>query len=126
MTDTRVDEAPRKHWYGDGEQPWDSIVRLGWGPAFAAANVLKYVRRVKDPDHSLESARWYYARLYERAAKLDDPGPRPPLRYDPAGLERLQERTAVVFAASPWAEALFALEDELTQGELMLIRREPG
>lgn len=61
---------PRKAHYGDGEQPWDAIVRLGWGPAFAAGNVLKYLRRTKDPEHSLESARWYWRRLEERF--LDD------------------------------------------------------
>lgn len=57
------DSEPRKAHYGDGEQPWDVIVRLGWGPAFAASNVIKYLRRTKNPEHSLESARWYADRL---------------------------------------------------------------
>ena len=96
------DQTVRKSWYGDGEQPYDTAVRLGWGPAFAATNVLKYIRRTKAPEHSLESARWYYARLYRNAAQAEA-GP-----------------------TAPWAEALFALEDELTQGELMLIRNEPA
>jgi len=30
------DQTVRKSWYGDGEQPYDTAVRLGWGPAFAA------------------------------------------------------------------------------------------
>jgi hypothetical protein len=97
-----VDASPRKAWYGDGVQPWDIIVERGWGPSFAAANVLKYVRRVKDPEHSLESARWYYARLYRNAAQ------------------------AVAGPTAPWAEALHSIEDELSQGELMLLRREPS
>ena len=29
--------------------------------------VLRYLRRTKDPEHSLESARWYWARLHEMA-----------------------------------------------------------
>jgi hypothetical protein len=62
-----VSEADRKPWYGDGEQPWDSVKRLGWAPQFAASNVIKYLRRTKEPEHSLESARWYYARLRELA-----------------------------------------------------------
>lgn len=65
-SDPGADGSVRKAHYGDGEQPWDTIVRLGWGPAFAAANVLKYLRRTKDPEHSLESARWYYRQLVDR------------------------------------------------------------
>lgn len=55
----------RKSHYGAGRQPWDDIVEAGWGPSFAAANVLKYLRRTKAPEHSLESARWYWTRLTE-------------------------------------------------------------
>lgn len=55
----------RKVHYGDGRQPWDYILDASWAPEFAAGNVLKYLRRTKDPEHSLESARWYYARLVE-------------------------------------------------------------
>ncbi len=55
----------RQPWYGDGRQPWDDIVLAGWAPEFAAGNVLKYLRRTKAPEHSLESARWYYQRLKE-------------------------------------------------------------
>lgn len=59
------DGSVRKAHYGDGEQPWDTVVLEGWAPHFAAANVLKYLRRTKDPKHSLESARWYHERLIE-------------------------------------------------------------
>lgn len=59
------DGTKRKAHYGDGEQPWDIIVRMGWGAPFAAGNVIKYLRRTKDPEHSLESARWYYDRVIE-------------------------------------------------------------
>lgn len=58
----------RKAHYGDAVQPWDTILASGWGPAFAASNVVKYLRRTKNPEHSLESARWYYARLVEGIA----------------------------------------------------------
>ena len=69
MADLAPDRGDgRKVHYGSGEQPWDVIVASGWGPAFAAGNVVKYLRRNKAPEHSLESARWYYARLYEGAA----------------------------------------------------------
>ena len=51
----------------DLEKPWDVIVCLGWGPEFAAGNVLKYLRRTKEPEHSLESARWYWQRLVDLA-----------------------------------------------------------
>lgn len=59
----------RKSHYGEGEQPWDVIVASGWGPAFAAGCVVRYLRRDKAREHSLESAQWYYARLVEGAAK---------------------------------------------------------
>ena len=74
MTSTHraADGTVRQDHYSDGEQPWDVIVRLGWGPQFAAGNVLKYLRRTKEPEHSLESARWYWARLQEMSlAELD-------------------------------------------------------
>lgn len=61
------DGSIRKSHYGEGEQPWDTIVRLGWGSQFAAANIIKYLRRTKDVDHSVESARWYHDRLREMA-----------------------------------------------------------
>ena len=57
--------VPRQDHYGAGRQPWDDILDAGWAPEFAAGNVLKYLRRSKDPEHSLEAARWYYARLLE-------------------------------------------------------------
>lgn len=61
----RDDDTQRKRHYGAGKQPWDTIKELGWAAEFAASNVLKYMRRVKDREHSVESARWYYARLKE-------------------------------------------------------------
>lgn len=85
----RVDGAPRKDHYGAGRQPWDDIVDQGWGPEFAAGNVLKYLRRpnkvpagLLGPEdtegilestraHSIESARWYYDRLYKMACNVE-------------------------------------------------------
>lgn len=61
----REDGTIRRAHYGSGKQPWDEILELGWGPHFAAGNVLKYLRRTKDVGHSLDSARWYWARLHE-------------------------------------------------------------
>lgn len=64
LTPGRGGESRKAH-YGDGEQPWDVIVASGWGPAFAAGCVVRYLRRDKAREHSRESARWYYARLVE-------------------------------------------------------------
>jgi len=72
-THTAEDGTERKSRYGTGRQPWDGIKELGWAPHFAAGNVLKYLRRTKDREHSIESARWYYARLLELA--IHDPWP---------------------------------------------------
>jgi hypothetical protein len=69
------DASVRKKHYGDGKQPWDIIVEAGWGPAFAAANVLKYIRRTKNPEHSFESACWYYRQLVVRGNKDIDTAP---------------------------------------------------
>src|ERR1700722_9103106 len=60
-----ADGSTRKQHYGHGEQPWDVIVRIGWGPEVAASCIIRYLRRTKDLEHSLESARWYHARLTE-------------------------------------------------------------
>lgn len=57
----------RKKHYGEGRQPWDDIVDAGWAAEFAASNVLKYLRRDKEHEHSLESAKWYYDRLLDMA-----------------------------------------------------------
>lgn len=64
-THTADDGTVRQDYYGAGEQPWDTIVRLGWAAPFAAGNILKYLRRDKAQAHSLESARWYRERLNE-------------------------------------------------------------
>lgn len=51
----RIDSSERKDHYGTGRQPWDDIVEAGWSPEFAAANVLKYLRRPdKLPAEDLE------------------------------------------------------------------------
>lgn len=55
--------SDRKPWYGEGRQPIDDIMEAGWGPEFCAGNVLKYLRRTKSPEHSLESAKVYYGWL---------------------------------------------------------------
>ena len=94
-----ADCEPRKAHYGNGEQPWDVILASGWGPAFAAANVVKYLRRTKNPEHSLESARWYYARLYENAAE-----------------ETMES------SSTPWSSAIARLELILSTDEIALVR----
>jgi hypothetical protein len=62
------DGSRRKAHYGEGKQPWDHICDAGWAPEFAAGCVLRYLRRTKDPEHSIESAQWYWAQL-ERLAE---------------------------------------------------------
>ncbi len=62
-TDAGQDGSTRKAHYGDGRQPWDDIVDAGWGAPFAAGNVLKYLRRDKDREASLDKARWYFDQL---------------------------------------------------------------
>lgn len=61
----RADGTVRQAHYGAGPQPWDTILDMRWAAQFAAANVLKYLRRTKQPVHSLASARWYWQRLQE-------------------------------------------------------------
>lgn len=58
----------RKSHYGSGKQPWDTIKECGWEPEWLAGNVVKYLRRTKEPAHSLESARVYFKRLVELAS----------------------------------------------------------
>lgn len=55
----------RKAHYGEGKQPWDTIRELGWEIPWLAGNIVKYLRRTKDPEHSIESAKVYYKRLLE-------------------------------------------------------------
>lgn len=66
------DGSVRKVHYGSGNQPFDTILDAGWGPGFAAGNILKYLRRDKEKEHSLESARWYWDQIVVRSATLDD------------------------------------------------------
>jgi len=63
-----ADGTVRKSHYGPGRQPWDDIMAAGWGAPFAASCVLRYLRRDKEPEHSIKSARWYYTRLNEMVA----------------------------------------------------------
>lgn len=62
-----ADGTTRKSHYGKERQPWDDIKEQGWGPAFCASNVLKYLRRDKDQKHSVESARVYYRETASRS-----------------------------------------------------------
>lgn len=66
-THVAIDGTVRQNHYGAGRQPFDDIKDAGWAPQFAAGNVLKYLRRNKQPEHSLESARWYYNELSKLA-----------------------------------------------------------
>ena len=92
------DGTKRKDHYGSGRQPWDTMVDLGWAPAIAAASIVKYLRRDKDPEHSLESAKWYYAQLYAHSAEEKE-------RYLSGNMV-------------PWTVALSELEAVLHQDEL--------
>ena len=57
MTNGRVDKAERKSHYGDGKQPWDTLCEeTPWAVAFAAGNVLKYLRR---PGKQPLSDKWF-------------------------------------------------------------------
>lgn len=102
--------VPRQDHYGPGRQPFDDILDAGWAPAFAAGNVLKYLRLTKEPEHSLESARWYYARLFEMSQ--GDPAPRGSF-----GPFSLVDRHAALAE-----ETIHKLEELLTPDELKLLR----
>lgn len=65
------DGSVRKNHYGVGRQPFDDIVLFGWGPSFAAGNVLKYLRRDKSLEHSLSSAKWYWQQIIDRSEGYD-------------------------------------------------------
>lgn len=67
------DGTVRKTYYGSGEQPWDTLCRLGWGATFAGGNVLKYLRREKHVD-DLDKARWYWVAL-TKMVNVDDQSP---------------------------------------------------
>jgi hypothetical protein len=68
-------------------------------PAFCGGLILKYLRRTKDPEHSLESARWYRQRLVEFQHSKDPVRRKDALRVllqlgmllNPEELERLGE-----------------------------------
>jgi hypothetical protein len=53
----------RKLHYGAGRQPLDDIIEAGWAPEFYAGNILKYLRRDKERETSLEKAVWYWRAL---------------------------------------------------------------
>lgn len=90
----RVDAAERQAHYGARRQAWDDIVDASWGPGFAGGNVLKYLRRDKEPDHSLDSARWYWRQIVDRS-----------------------ERRGLGYDATPWIAARSALWDLLAVEE---------
>lgn len=64
----------RKVHYGEGKQPLDTMLEMGWAPHFAAGSIIKYLRRTKSPEHSLESARFYYKLLVDKAVDARKPG----------------------------------------------------
>lgn len=66
------DGTERKSHYGPGRQPWDDFLENGWAAHFAAACVVKYLRRTKEDPNDIVDARWYYTRLKELAAKEAD------------------------------------------------------
>lgn len=72
---TGIDGTERKAHYGEGEQPWDVMVKGGVAAHFAAGCVLKYLRRTKEDANDLTDARWYARQLQERAKaeRLNDP-----------------------------------------------------
>lgn len=65
------DGTERKDYYGEGEQPWDTMVRRGWAACFAAGCILKYIRRNKEgqSEHDLESICVYFNWLSKLAEK---------------------------------------------------------
>lgn len=82
----------RKVHYGAGRQPLDDIVDAGWGPAFCAGNVLKYLRRDKMLDDSQQKARWYWQYL-NGMCRDDDNYPKDCRR----SLEKLLTQRELVF-----------------------------
>jgi len=71
------DGTTRKTYYGaDGRQPWDYIKAEGWGAAFAAGNVLKYMKRAPnkgDRADDTKKAQWYWAELNKLAEMPEKP-----------------------------------------------------
>lgn len=96
-----ADGTTRKAHYGYGKQPWDDAVDDGAGPGGAYLMVLKYLRRDKRAEHSVESARWYYSQMIMRSA---------------AEMSRPLEVNA------QWSDMLHKLEEKLTQEERKIIR----
>ena len=70
------DGTERKDYYGEGEQPWDTMVKRGWAAYFAAGCILKYLRRKKEDQahHDLESICVYFDWLNKLAEKDDIEG----------------------------------------------------
>lgn len=79
-----IDGTERQAYYGQGEQPWDVMKKVGFAPQFAAGNVLKYLRRPakglkgSDPIPSrtgtecwphnpddIDKAIWYFKELHQ-------------------------------------------------------------
>ena len=84
------DGTVRQHYYGPSRTLWVDLLDLRWAPAFAAGNVLKYLRRHKDPTDP-DKARWYYAALRGLASPYLDcavasPAPFPTHARDAAAI----------------------------------------
>lgn len=111
-THAREDGTIRCNHYGAGRQPWDDVLDNDWGPEFCAGNILKYIRRSKEPESDLVKARWYYERLNElsRGDKL----PRKVSRYSP----KLHRQVSVGRANA----VLIRLLDMLTKDEAISLR----
>lgn len=67
------DGTKRKDYYGEGEQPWDTMVKRGWAAYFAAGCILKYLRRKKEGQlaHDQESICVYFNWLSKLAEEKD-------------------------------------------------------
>lgn len=112
-----IDGTTRKAHYGAGRQPWDDIKDFGWGPAFAAGNALKYVRRAaaKNGEDDLKKARWYYDELNKLAtAKISSASPR-------SAMESLKDRERAV-AALNRLDATLTAEERATLHEGLTVR----
>ena len=79
----------RKAHYGEGKQPWDTALEREWAAAGAAFNIVKYLRRTKQPERDVEAAKIYYGWLKTLVLKEKESGwdiPHHP--YSPLGVFR--------------------------------------
>lgn len=99
LTHLDKDGTTRPDYYGTGRQPWDDAVDFGWAVHFAAANILKYLRRSKNQEHSESSARWYWSRLKELANGCKGNEPLPDflaMLYKPQAVEAFRQLRVVL------------------------------